>query len=62
MIHFVPRDNDVQRAEINRKTVIDWNPVAPQADEYRQLARAIDANETVRDPQTPGDGQFGTSC
>ena len=26
MIHFVPRDNDVQRAEINRKTVIEWNP------------------------------------
>jgi nitrogenase subunit NifH len=25
MIHFVPRDNDVQRAEINRKTVIEWN-------------------------------------
>jgi nitrogenase iron protein NifH len=24
MIHFVPRDNDVQRAEINRKTVIEW--------------------------------------
>src|ERR1035437_8114009 len=23
MIHFVPRDNDVQRAEINRKTVIE---------------------------------------
>jgi len=45
MIHFVPRDNDVQRAEINRKTVIDWNPVAPQADQYRQLARAIDANQ-----------------
>ena len=45
MIHFVPRDNDVQRAEINRKTVIEWNPAAPQADQYRQLARAIDANE-----------------
>jgi nitrogenase iron protein NifH len=45
MIHFVPRDNDVQRAEINRKTVIEWNPEAPQADQYRQLARAIDANE-----------------
>ena len=29
MIHFVPRDNDVQRAEINRKTVIEWNPDAP---------------------------------
>ena len=26
MIHFVPRNNDVQRAEINRKTVIEWNP------------------------------------
>lgn len=45
MIHFVPRDNDVQRAEINRKTVIEWNPEAPQADEYRQLARAIETNE-----------------
>jgi nitrogenase iron protein NifH len=45
MIHFVPRDNDVQRAEINRKTVIDWKPDAPQADQYRQLARAIDAND-----------------
>ena len=26
MIHFVPRDNVVQRAEINRKTVIDFEP------------------------------------
>ncbi len=45
MIHFVPRNNDVQRAEINRKTVIDWNPKAEQADEYRALARAIDNNK-----------------
>ena len=45
MIHFVPRDNDVQRAEINRKTVIEWNPRAPQADEYRALARKIDNNK-----------------
>jgi nitrogenase iron protein NifH len=44
MIHFVPRDNDVQRAEINRKTVIDWKPDCPQADEYRKLAQAIDDN------------------
>jgi nitrogenase iron protein NifH len=44
LIHFVPRDNDVQRAEINRKTVIEWKPTAPQADEYRALAKAIDAN------------------
>ena len=45
MIHFVPRDNDVQRAEINRKTVIEWNPECPQADEYRTLANAIDGND-----------------
>ncbi len=45
MIHFVPRDNDVQRAEINRKTVIEWRPDCPQADEYRKLARAIDQND-----------------
>jgi nitrogenase iron protein NifH len=45
MIHYVPRHNDVQRAEINRKTVIAWNPEAEQADEYRALARAIDGNK-----------------
>ena len=44
VIHFVPRDNDVQRAEINRKTVIQWNPQCLQADEYRKLAKAIDQN------------------
>lgn len=45
MIHFVPRDNDVQRAEINKKTVIEWNPSCPQAEEYRKLAKAIDQNK-----------------
>lgn len=45
MIYFVPRDNDVQRAEINRMTVIEWKPEAPQADHYRNLARAIDQNK-----------------
>jgi nitrogenase iron protein NifH len=45
MIHFVPRDNAVQRAEINKKTVIDYSPEVPQADEYRELARKIDGND-----------------
>ena len=45
MIHFVPRDNVVQRAEINRKTVIDFDAVSGQADEYRKLAKAIDENQ-----------------
>jgi nitrogenase iron protein NifH len=51
MIHFVPRDNDVQRAEIKKKTVIEWNPQAKQADEYRALARAIDTNQMFVVPQ-----------
>ncbi len=45
MIHFVPRDNAVQRAEINKKTVIDYSPDVPQADEYRALAQKIDNND-----------------
>ena len=45
MIHFVPRDNMVQRAEINRKTVIDYESDHPQANEYRTLAKKIDGNE-----------------
>lgn len=45
MIHFVPRDNMVQRAEINKKTVIDFDPEANQADEYRELAKKIDENQ-----------------
>jgi nitrogenase iron protein NifH len=45
MIHFVPRDNVVQRAEINRKTVIEFDPKDPQADEYRTLAKKIEDNE-----------------
>ena len=45
MIYFVPRDNMVQKAEINRKTVIDYDPSHPQANEYRNLAKRIDEND-----------------
>ena len=45
LIHFVPRDNMVQKAEINKKTVIDFDPTENQAEEYRKLARAIDKNQ-----------------
>lgn len=45
LIHFVPRDNMVQRAEINRKTVIDYDPQENQAEEYRTLAKNIDGND-----------------
>lgn len=45
MIHFVPRDNVVQQAEIRKKTVIEYKPECNQADEYRQLAKKIEENE-----------------
>lgn len=45
MIHFVPRNNIVQRAEINKKTVIEYDPTCSQADEYRTLAKNIEDND-----------------
>jgi len=45
MIHFVPRDNAVQHAEIRRMTMVEYDPTHKQADEYRQLANKI-ANNT----------------
>ena len=44
LIYFVPRDNIVQHAEIHRQTVIQYNPEAKQANEYRELARKIESN------------------
>ncbi len=47
MIHFVPRENEVQRAELRRQTVIQYNPEHAQADEYRALAKKIAENENL---------------
>ena len=45
LIHFVPRDNIVQHAEIRRKTVIEYSPESHQAEEYRALAEEIEENQ-----------------
>ena len=45
MIHFIPRDNAVQHAEIRRMTVIEFDPTHKQADEYRALAMKIVDNK-----------------
>ncbi len=47
MIHFVPRDNVVQRAELRRMTVIEYEPDHPQAGEYRTLAEKIRDNKNL---------------
>jgi nitrogenase iron protein NifH len=44
LIHFVPRDNIVQHAELRRQTVIQYAPDSKQANEYRELARKIHEN------------------
>jgi nitrogenase iron protein NifH len=44
LIHLVPRDNVVQHAEINRKTVIEYNSQSKQSKEYRALAKKIEQN------------------
>ena len=50
LLYFVPRDNIVQRAEINRKTVIEYKPDSAQAQEYRNLAEAVINNQTFTIP------------
>ncbi len=51
MIHFVPRDNQVQRAELRRMTVIEYSPEHAQAEEYRELARKIAENKMLVVPK-----------
>ena len=50
LIHFVPRDNVVQRAELRRMTVVEYDPECKQADEYRMLAKKIDNNKIMSIP------------
>jgi nitrogenase iron protein NifH len=54
MIHFVPRDNIVQHAELRRMTVLEYDPGSAQAKEYQELAEKIDANteKTIPTPIT----------
>ncbi len=51
MIHFVPRHNQVQRAELRRMTVIEYSPDHEQANEYRELARKISENKMLVVPK-----------
>lgn len=45
MIHFVPRDNIVQKAEFNKKTVVEYDAECNQAHEYGELGRKILENK-----------------
>ena len=54
LIHFIPRDNIVQKAEFNKKSVIEYDPNCNQAKEYGELARKIieNTNFVVPTPMT----------
>jgi len=51
MIHFVPRDNIVQKAEFNKKTVVEFDAECNQAYEYGELGRKILENESFVIPK-----------
>jgi nitrogenase iron protein NifH len=51
MIHFVPRDNIVQRAEFNKKTVTEFDETQNQALEYSELGRKIIDNQNFVIPK-----------
>jgi nitrogenase iron protein NifH len=51
MIHFVPRDNIVQKAEFNKKTVTEYDETENQAKEYSELGRKIIENQNFVIPK-----------
>ncbi|MCE2575194.1 nitrogenase iron protein [Komagataeibacter sp. FNDCR2] len=53
LVHFVPRDNIVQHAELRRQTVIQYAPDSKQAAEYRTLAEKVHANSGQGTVPTP---------
>jgi len=53
LIHFVPRDNIVQHAELRRQTVLEYAPDSQQATEYRTLAQKIHENSGKGTIPTP---------
>lgn len=50
MILFIPRDQVVQQAELNKKTVIQFAPESDQAGVYRELAKKIMENRRLDIP------------
>jgi nitrogenase iron protein NifH len=47
LIHFIPRDNIVQKAEFNKMTVVEFAPDSNQAQEYKKLGKKIMDNDEL---------------
>lgn len=52
LIAFIPRDQIVQKAEIQRQTVVQYAPASGQAQVYRDLAKKILGNTELTIPDT----------
>ena len=52
LVAFIPRDQVVQKAEVQRKTVIQYAPDSHQAQVYRDLAKTILTNSELTVPTT----------
>lgn len=50
LIQFIPRDRTVQLAELDRKTVIEYDPASEQAQRYRDLAARVMENNRLTIP------------
>jgi nitrogenase iron protein NifH len=50
LIEFIPHDRVVQLAELNRKTVIEYEPASAQAARYRSLATRVMENTSFTIP------------
>jgi nitrogenase iron protein NifH len=54
LVQFIPRDRVVQLAELNRKTVIEYEPASAQAKVYRDLATRVMENTRFTIPTPLG--------
>ncbi|HVP97090.1 Ni-sirohydrochlorin a,c-diamide reductive cyclase ATP-dependent reductase subunit [Methanoregula sp.] len=60
LVQFIPRDRTVQLAELNRKTVIEYEPASAQAKVYRDLAAHVMENTRFTIPTPLGIDELET--
>ena len=58
LLYFLPRNNIVQHAELQRKTVIQYAPKSAQAEEYRKLAKTLEENNFFTVPTPIGNEEL----
>ncbi len=51
LLYYLPRNNDVQHAELRRQTVLEYLPDSKQTSEYMSLARVINENTYFSIPE-----------